>query len=254
MTQQAPQKLVGALVNGLKVLRYLSNANERVGVTRIARDLELNSSTCFNILRTLVYEGLVNFHEETKTYTVSLGLVELAQGVLDKASYIRLIRPTLKDIAQKYPVTATLWQRTSGGRVVLVDRVENSSAIRVHMSVGQRLPMYIAALGRCMAAETGLSEPELKAHFDEMRWGSKPSFETFLREVKQAKEKGYALDIGNYVKGVSTVSAAILEGPGRPIMALSAVGFSAQFDEKELEELGQYMHECAVQISQALTG
>src|SRR5690606_8616565 len=117
-------KLVGALAAGLKVLRYLSQATSPVGVTRIARDLNLNPSTCYNLLKTLVQEGLVNFDEESKTYTVALGLVELAKGVLEEASYVRLIHPVLEEVARRHNVTATLWQRTRNERVVLVARAD----------------------------------------------------------------------------------------------------------------------------------
>ena len=61
----ASPKLVGALVGGLRILRHLTDQPAPLGVTRIARDLQLNASTCFNLLRTLVHEGLVNFDETT---------------------------------------------------------------------------------------------------------------------------------------------------------------------------------------------
>ena len=96
----APEKLVGALSSGLSVLRYLAATASPVGVTRIARDLELNSSTCFNLLKTLVHERLVSFDERTKTYAISIGLVELAKGALEQASVVRMLRPHLEAIAQ----------------------------------------------------------------------------------------------------------------------------------------------------------
>jgi len=147
-----PEKLVGALSNGLSVLRYLSKVNGRVGVTRVARDLDIHSSTCFNLLRTLVHERVVSFDTESKTYALALGLVELAKGALEQASYARMVHADLEALVMAHRVTATLWQRVESERVVLVDRAESSAAIRVHMSIGQRLPMFIAALGRCMAA------------------------------------------------------------------------------------------------------
>ena len=65
-----PEKLVGALSSGLKILRYLASSSTPIGVTRIAKDLELNASTCFNLLKTLVHERLVTFDESTKTYSM----------------------------------------------------------------------------------------------------------------------------------------------------------------------------------------
>ena len=54
---ETPEKVVGALASGLAVVRYLSIAATPVGVSRIARDLGLNSSTCFNLLRRSPHEG-----------------------------------------------------------------------------------------------------------------------------------------------------------------------------------------------------
>ena len=111
----APDKLVGALSSGLAILRYLSRTGAGVGVSQVARDLKLNPSTCFNLLKTLVHEGLAVFDGASKSYALGLGLVELAKGALEQASYTRLVRPHLDAIASKHRVTATLWQRVGGG-------------------------------------------------------------------------------------------------------------------------------------------
>ena len=248
-----PDKLVGALVSGLAVLRHLAASTSPLGVTRIAKELELNSSTCFNLLKTLVHEGLVNFDEATKTYSVGLGLVELANGALEQASYVRMIQPYLQEIADAFQVTATLWHRTRGNRVVLLGRAENDGAIRVHMNIGQRLPMYLAALGRCMAAYSGLSIEELQKQFEKLRWESKPTFEQYMKDVERVRKTGYAVDNGSYAKGVTTVSAAVLDERQRPLMAISAVGFSGRLSSAEVNEMGEFIKERAAKVSRALT-
>lgn len=253
-TAVVPEKLVGALVNGLSVLRYLAATGNAVGVTRIARELELNSSTCFNLLKTLVHEGLVTFDAETKTYTIGLGLVELAKGSLRHASYVRMLHPQLQELADTYRITATLWQKTPRERVTLVDLADNSAAVRVHMSIGQRLPLYIAALGRCMAAHCDLSEEQLRARVVGLRWEEAPSFQDYYSEVLQARDRGYAVDQGNYVRGVTTVSAPILDASDQAIMALSAVGFSAQLNRTLIRQLGEDLRARTEKISRALAG
>lgn len=249
-----PEKLVGALSSGLSVLRYLAGSVTPVGVTRIARDLELNSSTCFNLLKTLVHEGLVTFDDRTKTYTIGIGLVELARGALEQASFVRLMRPHLEGLAGEHRITATLWQQSRGERVVLVDLADNPAAMRVHMSIGQRLPMYIAALGRCMAAYSNLTEAELRERIAALRWENAPSFEDYYAEVQLVRERGYAVDNGNYVKGVTTVSAPVVDASSRAIMAISAVGFSAQMNKAAIRQLGEDMHQRSRDASRALSG
>lgn len=261
MTASPPEKKVGALSAGLRVLRHLASVPTPLGVTRIARDLELNSSTCFNLLKTLVHEGLVTFDEDTKTYRIGLGLVELAKGSLEQASYARLLRPHLQEIASRHRVTTTLWQRTTNDRVVMVDLADSGSALRVHMSIGQRLPLYIAALGRCMAAYSPLSPAELRSRISSLRWGISslrwedgPSFEAYMRDVEKVREVGYALDEGHYVKGITTVSSPILDEHRTPLMAISAVGFSAQFTPSSLQSLGEDLRDRCREASNSLSG
>lgn len=249
-----PEKLVGALSSGLKVLRYLTRASTPLGVTRIANDLGLNASTCFNLLKTLVHENLIVFDEPTKTYSIGLGLVELAKGALEKASYVRLLKPHLQELAERHNVTTTLWQRTSDERVVLVDLAESGSPMRIHMSIGQRLPMYIAALGRCMAAHSGLTQFELRRKLNELRWEDGPGFEMYMQEVQKTRQNGYAVDCGNYVKGAVTVSSPVLDNTFCPIMAVSAVGFSTQFSDRSIKALGEDLRNRCEEVSSAISG
>jgi DNA-binding IclR family transcriptional regulator len=250
----SPDKLVGAMTSGLAILRYLSRSGKNAGVSQIARELKLNTSTSFNLLKTLVHEGLVVFDDASKSYALGLGLVELAKGALEQASYARLVRPHLDAIASKHRVTATLWQRAGDERVVLVDRADNDAAMRVHMSIGQRLPMFIAALGRCMAAHSGLSRAALKKRFAALRWEDALSFDAYWTEVETARAKGYAIDAGHYVKGVTTVSAAVLDAGGQPVMAISAVGFSAQLTGVKLKALGEDLRRRSVALTRVLSG
>jgi len=249
-----PEKLVGALSSGLRILRYLASANTPLGVTRIARDLRINASTCFNLLKTLVHEGLVTFDADTKTYAIGLGMVELAKGALAQASYVRLLRPHLQELARLHRVTTTLWQRSTKGRVVLVDLVESASTIRVHMSIGQRLPMYLAALGRCMAAYSPLTRDELRTELSAIRWENAPSFEAYMRDVERVKRIGYATDVDHYVSGITTVSSPILDAPHCARMALSAVGFSAQLSKVGVKALGEDLRQRCSEISYAISG
>ena len=249
-----PEKLVGALSAGLKVLRYLSTCTSGVGVTHVARALDINPSTCFNLLRTLVHERLVAFDSASKSYAVTLGMVELAKATLSSNVYVRMVHPLLEQVASKFPVTGTLWQVTNNERVVLVDQVDNSISMRVHLSVGQRLPMYLAALGRCMAAHSGLDSATLKTKFDNLRWEGRPSFDTYLDEVAQAKTLGYAVDRNVYVKGVTAVSAPVISFTGKPIYAMSAIGFSAQLSDDDVMHVGESLLEHARTVSRALSG
>lgn len=246
-------KRVGALWSGLAVLRYLSCNEAPVGVTQVARDLDLNTSTCFNLLNTLVREQLVEFHPGAKTYSLGVGMVELARGAMERSSFVRFVRPHLHELATAYGVTTTLWQKSGEDRAVLVERVDSDAAIRVHMTIGQRLPLFIAALGCVMAASSGLSRAELRARFNKLRWQNAPDFDDYYREVQEAGERGYASDVDRYCRGVTTISAPIFADGESAIMALSVVGFSGQFTPSLIETIGKDLRTRTQELSSSLS-
>lgn len=254
--QESPaiEKLVPALNSGIRVLRYLSSQGESLGATKIARELNINSSTCFNILKTLMHERLVDFDESSKSYRIGLGLVEIAKGSLEQSSYVKLIAPHLKELSVKHQVTVTLWQKAKADRVVMIDIAESPSAMRVHLSIGQRLPTYVGALGRSLAACSGLSPSELRTAISATRWENGPSFESYLTEIGQTRDQGYAIDDGNYVKGITSIASAILNDIASPILAISAVGLTAQLDAQQKQNLGEDLRSRCSEISNAISG
>ncbi len=230
-TKELPQgKLVGALATGLRVLRYLSENRRPAGVSQIARDLKLNGSTCFNILKTLVQEDLIVFLPDDKTYEIGPGLLTLVKGVIEEDVLRRAIRPHLEALAARHNVTATLFQRVGENRMIMMDRAENPQVIRIHMNIGQRMPLMAGAYGRCMAAFLDLSEDEIKTRLEEVRWQNPPKFKDYMAEVRRAKTTGYAVDRDNFVIGVTVISAPIFNEAAAPTMVISVVGFSAQID------------------------
>jgi len=239
MADTSNEKLVGALVNGLAVLRYLQKAKSGVRVTQLARDLGLNPSTCFNLLRTLVHEGLAGFDTQSKTYTISIGVVSLARGALDRESHIRVLHPELQRIALRFDVAMNLWQVVDKERVLLVDRAEPVSAVQISMRVGQRLPIFVGALGRCFAAHSDLSKSKMERRFNKVRFARAIEFEEWFQDVLKARESGFAVDEGYFSIGITTAAVAIENGINPPFLAISAIGISAQIDAEKLNDLSQ---------------
>ena len=245
-------KEVGAVVAATRILRFLATNRRPAGVTEVARTLALNPSTCFNILRTLAAEGLVAFDPVAKTYSPGLGLAELAASALDGVGPVRVVRPHLEALAERFGATMTLWLRTGPDRVVLVDRAEGNAMVRIHMNIGQRLPLLIGALGRCMAAHAGLPEEELARRYALLRSDALPPFATFLGQVEKARRDGYAVDADHFVSGITTVSAAVRDGAGQPVMAISAVDLSARLDRTAARSLGAAIAGVAADVGRAL--
>ena len=252
MDAPTPAKPVNALARGIAILRYLDSRGEPVEVVEIARDLKINPSTCFNLLRTLAHERLVVFDPATKKYSPGLGVLELARGALKQGGHIRLLHPRLVQIAREHKVTVMLWQLASSSRAVVVDLAEAPTPVRVHFTVGQRLPSLIGALGRCFAAHLGLPKVQIKAMFKELRWQDPPTFEQYWSDVEETRRSGFAVDIGRYNRNFTTVAAPVLTSDGRALMAVSAITFSGDIDRTRQRRLAADLKRVTRDASRAL--
>jgi DNA-binding IclR family transcriptional regulator len=249
-----PPKLVGALTSGLSVLRHLADSTEPLGVTRIARELGLNASTCFNLLRTLVHEGLVNFDERAKTYTIGLGVVELARNALGRASMVSWVQPQLDELAVRHGVTVVTWQSLPDERLVLVHVAEHPGAVRVQMTVGTRVPMFVGASGRCMAAFSGMTKAAIKSRFMSLRWDRAPAFEAYWQSVLDTRKRGFAIDQGHYQRGATVLAVPVFDAAGKPVMTIGCASFSEHMNTARTRALVRELGEVAGQINRALAG
>ena len=230
---------VGALVHALRILRHLAAQGRPQGVTAIARATDINGSTCFNILRTLAAEGLVSFDAQAKTYRPAMGLVELAVGVLG-TNPGDLIRPELQRMAQDYRVLMCLWHITGDDRIVLIERAFDPGATRVNLPLGKRLPVYTGGVGRVLAAHRGLSETEIRHHFETLRWESPPAdFAAYRASIETAARLGYAEDLGQLYVGVDVIGALILDARGQPRYGMSSISLSGQLDAAARQTIGE---------------
>jgi DNA-binding IclR family transcriptional regulator len=244
--------LVKPVVNALHILRYLTETGRSERAIDIARHLGINQSTCFNILRTLVSEDVAAFDPLSKTYTAGIGLAKLVGQFMTQGQRIEAAKPPMRELAARFGVTVTLWRPIGTDRIVLVSSEVSQTDMRIEMAEGQRLPYLMGASGRFFAGQLGLNEDELREAFEKIRWSVPLTFETYWREVEEAKRRGYAIDDGNFTRGIMSVAAPVHDSSGTIAFAISAVMFREQFDKAGVATLGKAVKELGVKVSRLL--
>ncbi|HEY4173523.1 MAG TPA: IclR family transcriptional regulator [Rhodopila sp.] len=244
---------VPALTRGIAILRLLGRSDEPLGVHAIARALDLVPSTCLHILRVLADENLVTVDPATKKYGVAAGLVALARSALRQHTFPVIVQPELDELAQRYGATAIGVEASGLEHMIVVAMARSDSPLRVHVDIGSRFPALISATGRCIAAFGTHSRAEIEARFAKLRWDDPPTLATWRKEVRTAQTAGYAMDDGQYIRGVSIIAAPV-RMPNGAINALVVVGVSEQMRRVGLTTIGEDLHARAVQVSRTLGG
>jgi DNA-binding IclR family transcriptional regulator len=245
-------KLVKPVSNALDILRYLNKLRRPATVTQIARALCLNPSTCFAILRTLVWEGLLDFDKRAKAYEVGLGVTKLAEAEQGERQSLETLKPEFRSLAERYGVTIMLWRRSGEDRMLLIS-VENCSGnVQIHLPTGQRLPLLLGATGRAAASHLGLTKKEIKLKFQSLRWSRPLPFEQYWRDVGVAAKRGWAFDDGYYKAGAMTVAVPVFDSMSRVSHILVAIMFSGQHELSSIERIGLRLVRLSGELSSEL--
>lgn len=88
------------LVNGLRLLAELNDADEALGGAELARRLGLGPAQVRRLLATLVEQGFCQRDEDRARYRPAMRTIALAHTVLEHDPLRRRVLPVLQDLAQ----------------------------------------------------------------------------------------------------------------------------------------------------------
>lgn len=245
-------KPVGAVIAATKVLRVLNASKRPLNASGVARAADLHRGTAYNILRTLQAEGLVSYDEATRTYDVSLHILELAYGVLRRSGLIDIARPLMHAVSDAHGASVYLSKMLGPSSMLLLDWVGVGLRPDPHVTVGRHYPSPAGASGVIMAAFGNSSEEELEALLSQVEWYQRPSFRDFLARVKEAKQSGFAVDRGAMFRGMTLVSVPVLSPSWELLLILTAAGYSHDLDDEAVGTLSRAMQSAAGRLSDSL--
>jgi len=247
-----PGKPVGAVVAAANVLRTLHAAERPLNASEVARGAGLHRGTAYNILRTLQAEGFVGYDEPTRTYSVSLHILELAYGVLRRSGLMDLARPPMNAVSDAHGVSVYLSKVLGPSSLLLLDWVGAELRTDLYVTVGRQYPGPAGASGVVMAAFGNSSRAELERLFSPVAWYKKPSFTEFLAEVDEARQSGFAVDRGNMFRGITLVSVPVLSPTWELLLVLTAAGHSHDLDGDAVGPLARAMQSSAARLSESV--
>jgi DNA-binding IclR family transcriptional regulator len=243
-----------AIARAAAILRLLGRSESALGVNVIARELGLVPSTCLYVLRALAAEELVAFDPDTKRYRLDAGILSLARGWLKRDRFTDLAQPVLDRLARDHSVTMLGVQVVGLEHMIVTAKALGGGNFQLNAEVGSRFPALISATGRCIAAFGGHSDAVIAKRFATLRWDEPPSHAQWLEQVAATRLRGWAVDDGNYIAGVTVLAAPVFRNPGAPSHALAAVGLGSAVHRGGIERLGAALAEASQSLSERMSG
>ena len=213
-----------ALARGLEVLRCFTPERIELGTTELAALSGLPQPTVWRLCHTLTRLGCLVPGRNPEKLRIGLATLTLGQACLTHAGIADVAYPSMQEIANRFGGSVSLAGRDRR-HMVIVQRAEAPTILRLHLHVGSALPIERSALGwayfsaadaeeresvvRSIAA-TAAGDLELRARLEALR-------ATYLRE-------GFVMNLRHYHPEVNALGVAVVAAGGRKVMALNCGG------------------------------
>ncbi|WP_159618725.1 IclR family transcriptional regulator [Arthrobacter zhaoguopingii] len=231
-TTRPKQQTLQTVERALTFLELVASAPEPPTVQTVAAALELNITTCYHLLRTLVARGYVERHDDlTLTLGSQVGL--LFRAYQDTFDVNESLASIVNRLAEQTSETAYLSVR-DGRSVILKVLVEGSQPLRVSgLYVGQSGNEHIRSSGKAVLAHL---DPPAQAEMLAQALQNLSASEReavsrrLVAELDNTRKRGWSLDGQESDLGISSVGAPVFDARGNVFGAVGVVTPTTRMD------------------------
>ncbi|MDQ0859334.1 IclR family transcriptional regulator [Bacillus sp. V2I10] len=248
------ENMVKSVSRALDIITLVSLKKGGLGVTEIANQIDINKSSVYRILSTLVQYGYVEQDVETGKYKLGYKFLEISSKLLESIDLRAEARMYLQELENETNEVIHLVVYDQG-EVVYIEKLDGSETLRMHSKVGKRAPMHCTSVGKAILAHLPssvvldiLERKGLPMHTDKTITNK----DDFLLELNTVRQKGYALDLEENENGITCIAVPIFDHMGNAIAAVSISGPTIRMTNERLEQLQSRMQNIGRQISSRL--
>lgn len=221
-----------------------------VGVSELARDLDLPKSTIQRALVSLHKLGWVDQEPGgTRRWIMTTKLLVLASraGGLDLREQAM---PVMRELSALTDENVHLSVR-SGRGVAIIEKLDSGKTVRLFDPLGVIAPIHASSTGKAILAWSDESDiDELLAEpFERYTGRTVVDGDALREELTTIRRNGYAVNRGEWRDEVRGVAAPILDGQGRARAAISVAVPAARLPERRIPALGRLVADTVSRLS-----
>jgi IclR family KDG regulon transcriptional repressor len=242
-------KRVPALDKCFRILALFADTERPLCVSEIARDLNYNKSTVFNLVHTLTDLDILEQLPE-KRYRFGTLLYSLGKSSGKGSELISTVHPHLEEISRKTNLSAFLLIRSDDYSIIL-DKVDSPDDVSFSSVVGARIPLTAGASGKVLLSQ--FSDDELERYLsmtklEKFTSASCTDPKEYRAMVKRVGKEGFAIDDEEYVEGIRAVAVPLHHCDEKLIAAIWAAGLKSQIRDDDFPSFKSIFQHTAKKI------
>jgi len=245
-----------SLERGLAILCAFKPDRPALGVSELARELDLTRSTAHRYVATLATLGFLNQDDSTRKYRLGPRVLDLGFSMLGSLGLREIATPHLRRLTDSTGHTSNLAIRDDTD-VILVDRVRGRPGRYHHLEfslhAGSRIPSYCTATGKALLAF--LPRPELdrllsRIDFVQRAPRTVTDKKTLLAELDHVRRTGVATNDEELESALRSIAAPIRSRSGEVVAAVNvAIPWSPAAMSELVVQLGPAVRATADKIA-----
>lgn len=197
--------MIQVIHRALDILEFVArDPDKEFGLGEISENLQLNKSTCANIIKTLVNRGYLDQSGKKRGYKLGTGAYYLTGNFSNKKELLRVAREPMKELQEKLNECCILAIIKDNNRFTL--HKESSTQELQVITNNEEKNVFLTATGRMILACMDTLEQELfiqKYGLPQEMWEGVRDKEDLMDELEKIKEKQLAIHYdGAHVVGV----------------------------------------------------
>lgn len=245
---------VQSLERAAALLDAVAGCRDGIGLTELASQVGLNTSTAFHLIKTLVSLGFLVQEPETKRYRIGSHVFALAAGAMNEATLLTLGMPVLEWLSEETGEAAHLAVRTRSD-IALVARTEATGMLQMSERVGIIRPAHATAIGKVlMATLPDAQRADLVAALDLRKFteATITDPDKLLAELDVVRREGLAHDRCEFDADVRCLAMPVRDFSGRCVAAIGISGPVWRMAPEAVEEKGAVLARGADTLSERL--
>jgi IclR family transcriptional regulator, KDG regulon repressor len=241
---------VRAVERALDILLCFTMERPTLSLTEIAELVGMHKSTIHRLLATLESKRFITRDKTTGMYQLGFLFFELASVMLRDLDIQRWARPYLQQLSDQCGETVDL-AILDNGHVVYLQVIESTQRVKIAAAAGEQLPAYCTATGKAFLAYFPEKQVRqiLAQGMSKYTENTLASPEDLFMNLRQTRERGFAISEQEYEKDINAVAAPIMDANDCPIAVIAIVGPSYRMSYDRMLELGQLIRETAQTIA-----
>jgi DNA-binding IclR family transcriptional regulator len=243
---------VPSVIKAFKMLEVISGSGGDMSISQLSRRLGLSKGTVFAIASTLEHLGVLVRDPVTKRFSLGYTLLELGRRAFVRADVREVARKPMEELAEEVQETVFLGV-LNGDHVTILDGVESKRELKITAPSGTRLPLLAGATGKVFLAAMERDTAREVIHslgLTAYTPNSITDVDRYIEAVDAAREKGFATDDEEYIRGVRAAACPLQADPLPH--AIWVVGFTTSLDDEKMGWIVDELRKTAHLISEAL--